>query len=206
MSLNILSSSINLIYSNINDIVASLESGLGAIQNEKQAENSSISINYLATSENTKRLLQGTPEELKVLVSVFEQCSKIKSRDLVKLIEAQGGLTAETIVLGTPSNLVKSASKFTKSLTESLIVSYCALSESLSTKSQVATSQNAERDEKDKQRQKEFENLIAIFYSVSADKIREQLHAMRETLAKSLNEKAHPKEGSTEGNWDNVNE
>lgn len=47
MCLNILSTSINLIYSNTTDIVASLESNLRDIGNEKQAENSSISINYL---------------------------------------------------------------------------------------------------------------------------------------------------------------
>jgi len=57
MSLNILSTSINLIYSNINDIVTTLHQTLGSIENEKQAENSSISLNYLSTSENAKKLL-----------------------------------------------------------------------------------------------------------------------------------------------------
>jgi hypothetical protein len=46
MCLNILSSSINLIYSNITDIAKSLK--LDSIENEKQAENCSISLNYLA--------------------------------------------------------------------------------------------------------------------------------------------------------------
>lgn len=48
MCLNILSTSINLIYSNTSEIVASLQEGLADISNEKQAANSSISINYLA--------------------------------------------------------------------------------------------------------------------------------------------------------------
>ena len=48
MCLNILSTSINLIYSNTSEIVASLNEGLADISNEKQAANSSISINYLA--------------------------------------------------------------------------------------------------------------------------------------------------------------
>jgi hypothetical protein len=46
MCLNILSSSINLIYSNITDIAKSIK--FEDITNEKQAENSSISLNYLA--------------------------------------------------------------------------------------------------------------------------------------------------------------
>lgn len=55
--LNILSSSINLIYANTKDIIKNLESTLKNIQNEKQAENSSISLNYLSTPENCKKLL-----------------------------------------------------------------------------------------------------------------------------------------------------
>lgn len=90
MSLSILSTSINLIYSNINDIVVSLESTLGSASehNDKQAENSSISLNYLSSSENAKKLLQGDEAELKVLVSVFEHCCKVKSADLSRAIKA----------------------------------------------------------------------------------------------------------------------
>jgi hypothetical protein len=46
MCLNILSSSINLIYSNITDVAKSLK--FEVLADEKQAENSSISLNYLA--------------------------------------------------------------------------------------------------------------------------------------------------------------
>jgi hypothetical protein len=46
MCLNILSSSINLIYANIPDVARSLN--FNDITNEKQAENISISLNYLA--------------------------------------------------------------------------------------------------------------------------------------------------------------
>jgi hypothetical protein len=65
MCLNILSSSINLIYSNITDVARSLK--FEVITDEKQAENSSISLNYLAQSENAKKFLQGTTEDLKLL-------------------------------------------------------------------------------------------------------------------------------------------
>jgi hypothetical protein len=87
MSLSILSTSINLIYSNINDIVVSLESTLGSLVNEKQADNYSISLNYISTSENAKKLLQGDEKELKVLVRVFEQCCTIKSNDIIRVIK-----------------------------------------------------------------------------------------------------------------------
>ena len=48
LCLNILSTSINLIYSNTGEIVKSLLANLTELGNEKQAENSSISISYLA--------------------------------------------------------------------------------------------------------------------------------------------------------------
>ena len=56
------------------------------MKNEKQAENSSISLNYLAQPENAKKLLQGTPEDLKVVSRVFEQCSIIKSKTIIESI------------------------------------------------------------------------------------------------------------------------
>jgi hypothetical protein len=132
MSLSILSTSINLIYSNIGDIVTSLESNLGDIENEKQAENSSISLNYLSTSENAKKLLMGEKDDLKLVTRVFQQCCAIKSQDLSKTIKAHPlGGSSET---HTTSNIVIASNKFIKSLSEQLIVYYCALSESLANK------------------------------------------------------------------------
>ena len=72
MCLDILSSSINLIYSDIKDVVVNLDENLKNIKDEKQAENSSISLNYLAQPENTKRLLQGSSEDLKIITRVYE--------------------------------------------------------------------------------------------------------------------------------------
>jgi hypothetical protein len=60
MCLDILSSSINLIYSDIKDVLVNLEESLrdsNKMKNAKQAENSSISLNYLAQPENAKKLL-----------------------------------------------------------------------------------------------------------------------------------------------------
>jgi len=46
--LDILSSSINLIYSDTRNVVVNLESNLKSMKDEKQAENSTISLNYLS--------------------------------------------------------------------------------------------------------------------------------------------------------------
>lgn len=54
MCLNILSTSINLIYSNVYEIAKSLIVHLKNTENQKQAENDSISLNYLTVSENAK--------------------------------------------------------------------------------------------------------------------------------------------------------
>jgi hypothetical protein len=55
LCLSILSTSINLIYSNTRDIVLNLEQNLrNPVVNEKQAENSSIALNYLTAPENAK--------------------------------------------------------------------------------------------------------------------------------------------------------
>jgi len=138
---------------------------------------------------------------LKVLVDVFEQCCKLKSQDLVKSI---GQATAQLDVEAKPSksaqassNLVNSANNFIKVLTEQLIVSYCAISESVSNKSQVAAS-NSDRDEKDRVRIKELEGLISILYSAVSGEVVHQLHNMREGVAKSLLARGD--------NWDGIDE
>ena len=64
MCLKILSTSINLIYANNKDILANLEGSLKNIENEKHAENSSISLNYLSAPENSKNLLSADSDEL----------------------------------------------------------------------------------------------------------------------------------------------
>ena len=116
MCLSILSTSINLIYSNIKDVVLNLESNLNNITDEKQAENSSISLNYLTASENAKQMLMGVTDELKLVTRVFEQCCQIKSQDIIKIIKSAplGGDQPPI----TSTNLVSTSNKFIKSLSE----------------------------------------------------------------------------------------
>jgi len=57
MCLNILSTSINLIYADNKEIIHNLIKQLGDLKQDKQAENASISLNYLSRPENTKKLL-----------------------------------------------------------------------------------------------------------------------------------------------------
>ena len=72
MCLDIMSSSINLIYSDIKHVLSYLEENLKNLKDEKQAENSTISLNYLAQTENIKKLLQGTSDDLNVVTRVYE--------------------------------------------------------------------------------------------------------------------------------------
>ena len=72
MCLDIMSSSISLIYSDIKHILSNLEENLKNLKDEKQAENSIISLNYLAQTENIKKLLQGTSDDLNVVTRVYE--------------------------------------------------------------------------------------------------------------------------------------
>jgi hypothetical protein len=74
MCLNILSTSINLIYADTKEIITNLSHQLKEIQNEKQAENCSISLNYLSMPENSKKLLNTGTEELNLITEVFKQC------------------------------------------------------------------------------------------------------------------------------------
>jgi hypothetical protein len=60
------------------------------------------------------------------------------------------------------------------------------LSESIAAKSQVATSQNAEREERDRQRIKDLEVLISGFFELIAQEIINQLNAMRSGLGTDL--------------------
>lgn len=203
MCLDILSSSINLIYSDIKDVVVNLEENLKNMKDEKQAENSSISLSYLAQPENSKKLLQGSAEDLKLVTRVFEQCSVIKSQNIIQSIK-NGALGAVTPAI-VSSNLSNASIKFLKNLSEQLIVYYCSLSESIAAKSQVANSQNTEREEREKQRIKDLEILISTFFQMTAHEIINQLHSMRSGLTSDLEAKAAPKaEGDESDPWDQI--
>lgn len=62
LCLNILSTSINLIYSDNKQIISNLQANMRDVANQKQAVNSSISLNYLSMGENAKRILLGDSE------------------------------------------------------------------------------------------------------------------------------------------------
>ncbi len=187
MCLDILSSSINLIYSDIKDVLVNLEESLrdsNKMKNAKEAENSSISLNYLAQPENAKKLLQGSTEDFKLINKVFEQCSVIRSFNVIQSIKNCPLGTVSPVII---SNSLSNASiKLLKNLSEQLIVYYCSLSESIAAKSQVATSQNAEREERDRQRIKDLEVLISGFFELIAQEIINQLNAMRSGLGTDL--------------------
>jgi hypothetical protein len=70
-----------------------------------------------------------------------------------------------------PSTLIQASNKFIKGLSEQLIVQYCALNEQVASKQQVATSQNTERDERDKRRLKDYDILISIFFENASNEI-----------------------------------
>jgi len=55
--LNILSTSINLIYADNKQIIQSLQSNMQDVSDQKQAVNSSISLNFLSVQENAKKIL-----------------------------------------------------------------------------------------------------------------------------------------------------
>jgi len=59
-----LSTSINLIYADNKQIISNLQANMKDVSNQKQAVNSSISLNYLSMPENAKKILLGDSEEL----------------------------------------------------------------------------------------------------------------------------------------------
>jgi hypothetical protein len=126
--LNILSSSINLIYSDTKEIIINLEQSLKEVKNEKQAENCSISLNFLSIPENSKKLLQADSEELEIIIRVYEQCCRIKSEDTVERIN-ENQIGTVKLHPKEQATLTESSYKFIRSFSEQLIVQYCALSE-----------------------------------------------------------------------------
>jgi len=111
----------------------------------------------------------GEPEELKAVARIFQLCCGIKSDDVSKNIKATS--LGQATQVAKPSNIVEAANKFIKSVSEQLIVYYCALSETISSKQQVATQQTGDKEEKEKQQLKELEVLIASVYETMAREV-----------------------------------
>ena len=122
----------------------------------------------------------GDTEELKIVSEVFKLCSNLKSNDIISVIKASP--IGSDLVTPITNNIVISANKFIKSLSEQLIVFYCSINESIANKSQVSSAQNTEREERDKQRLKDFEILISAFYEEVSFELIRQLSTMRNGL------------------------
>ena len=64
-----------------------------------------------------------------------------------------------------------------------------------------------EKEEKEKQMLQELENLISIFFEVTAKQVISLIEAMRVGLLSVLNEKSEPpKDGDDTDQWANINE
>lgn len=189
MCLSILSTSINLIYADNKEIIRNLNGQLKDVKNEKQAENCSISLNYLSMPENSKKVLQAESEELQLITQVFEQCALLKSQDLNKTIEesSTGALNSQITV---DSTLILACSKFVRGLSEQLIVQYCALTEQMASKQQVSTAQSTERDERDKRRIKDYELMLSVIFGQAAQEVAKSIRILVTALAKNLDGKA----------------
>lgn len=168
------------------------------IENEKQAENSSISLNYLSIPENCKTLLRADQDELDLIKKVFERCCFIKSEDLNKQITTFK--LGSTVNDHKSSTIVIASNKFIKNLSEQLIVQYCALNETIASKSQVSNTQNSERDERDKKMLKDFDSLITFFLEHISGEICHSVSTLTASLGEVLTEKA------ASDSWDGISE
>ena len=120
LCLSILSTSINLIYSDNKEIIKNLSHLLKDISNEKEEENCGISLNYLSIPDTCKKLLKANQEELELLTQVYSQCCQIRSSDIIKVIDC-----TSFEVIGAkealPSHFIESCSKFIRGISEQLV-------------------------------------------------------------------------------------
>jgi hypothetical protein len=69
-------------------------------------------------------------------------------------------------------------------------VQYCALSEQIASKQQVSTAQTNERDERDKKRVKEYENMIEVLFGTASAEMSHSINTLVATLKNTLEAKA----------------
>jgi hypothetical protein len=69
-------------------------------------------------------------------------------------------------------------------------VQYCALSEQIASKQQVSTAQTNERDERDKRRVKEYENMIEVLFGTASAEMSHSINTLVATLKNTLEAKA----------------
>jgi hypothetical protein len=94
---------------------------------------------------------------------------------------------------------VQASEKFIKSFSEQLIVQYCALNETIANKQQVSAAQTTERDERDKRRLKDYDQMIGIFFEQTAKEIINQIRTLNDELTTALGAK-------TDDQWEGINE
>lgn len=86
-----------------------------------------------------------------MVTRVFEQCCDIKREDLIRIIKSTPLGADLKNAAAPPSNIVNSATKFLKSLSEQLVVMYCSASEQMANKNLVSGGASTEKEEKEKQ-------------------------------------------------------
>lgn len=76
-----------------------------------------------------------------------------------------------------------------RGLSEQLIVQYCALTESIANKQLVSSAQSTERDERDKRRLKEYDNLLAFVFEQNSIEVVNAIRTLVESMKKNLSER-----------------
>jgi hypothetical protein len=79
-------------------------------------------------------------------------------------------------------------------------VQYCALNETIASKSLVSSSQNTERDERDKKRLRDYDSLITFILENVTAEICHSIQSLVSSLDKVLTEKA------ANDSWDDISE
>jgi len=87
MCLNIMQSSMDLIYKDTNEIMNSLSSDLkDANKDSKKADSSSLSLSYLSTPENYRKFIATSLKDRKSILDALEHTSNIVGEKLMEKI------------------------------------------------------------------------------------------------------------------------
>lgn len=88
MCLNIMQSSMDLIYKDTNEIMAGLSSDLKeANKDSKKADSSSLSLSYLSTPENYRKFIATSPSDRKSIFDALEHTSNIVGEKIIEKIK-----------------------------------------------------------------------------------------------------------------------
>ena len=161
--LKILSTSINLIYSNNFEIVQALQKQLDNVDDDKTARNSAVSLNYLSLPDVCRSILTFTSQDqLTQVMKIFGQTAMIRSKSACLFVD-NFNLTGENTAPAQKS-IVDASSKFMLTFAEQVLVNYCGMVDEKEAKAQAATTK--EKEEKEKKRFQELEALITFVFDV----------------------------------------